>query len=122
MAKAFGELFKRLRIESEQTLRRFCLKHGFDPGNISRLERGRLSPPRSVEKLEQYAHALQLVPGSAQWQEFVDLGLTCAGQIPADVMQDEELVAKLPALLRTITGKKLSRRQLAQLIEGIRRA
>lgn len=122
MAKAFGELFKQLRIESRQTLRQFCLNHGFDAGNISKLERGKMAPPRSTQKLEEYARTLRLVAGSPQWQEFVDLGLACAGQIPPDIMQDEEVVAKLPVLLRTMTGKKLSRKQLAQLIETIRRA
>jgi len=122
MAKAFGELFYTLRIQTKQTLRQFCLKHGFDPGNISKLERGRLAPPKSVEKLEEYARALRLRPGSAEWGEFVDLGLACAGQIPKDVMGDEELVAKLPVLLRTVSGKKLTKKQLEHLIETIRRA
>jgi len=122
MAKAFGELFKSLRVVSGQTLRRFCLKNGFDPGNISKLERGRSAPPQSVEKLEEYARALGLSRGSTQWREFVDLGLACAGRIPEDVLADEDLVAKLPVLLRTMSGKKLSRKQLEELIEMIRRA
>jgi len=122
MVSAFGKLFKSLRVGSEQTLRQVCLSHGFDPGNISKLERGKLAPPQCVEKLERYANALGLVRGTAQWQEFVDLGLACAGQIPTDVMHDEDLVAKLPALLRTMSGKKLSRRQLEELIEMIREA
>ena len=122
MAKAFGELFKSLRVGSGQTLRQFCVKNGFDPGNISKLERGRLAPPQSVEKLEEYARALGLSRESTQWQEFVDLGLACAGQIPEDVLADEDLVARLPVLLRTMSGKKLSRKQLEELIEMIRRA
>jgi len=42
--------------------------------------------------------------------------------IPADLMSDEELVGKLPALFRTIQGKQLSPEQLDQLIETIRRS
>jgi transcriptional regulator with XRE-family HTH domain len=122
MAKAFGELFKSLRIESRQTLRVFCLENKFDPGNISKLERGRLSPPRAVEKLEEYARALKLKPDSSEWSEFIDLGLTCAGQIPKELLSDEELVGKLPAFLRTLSGKKLTTRQLEELMETIRRA
>ena len=122
MARAFGELFYELRMGSRQTLREFCLKHGFDPGNTSKLERGRLSPPKSEEKLADYARALGLQEGSPQWQEFIDLGLACAGQIPKDVLSDEELVPKLPVLLRTVSGKKLTRKQLDELIEVIRRA
>ena len=122
MARAFGELFKSLRARSGQTLRQFCVTHGFDPGNISRLERGKMAPPQSAEKLADYARALGLVTGSDEFRQFIDLGLACAGQIPADVMENEELVAMLPALLRTVSGKKLSPKQLDNLIEQIRRA
>ena len=120
MAKAFGELFKRHRMASAQTLRGFCVEHGFDPGNISKLERGLLTPPQSDEKLRQYAEALNI--HSHDYQEFIDLGLACAGQIPAEIMADEDLVPKLPVLLRTVSGKKLSSKQLDNLIEEIRRA
>lgn len=122
MVSAFGELFKRHRINRRQTLREFCLKHGYDPGNISRLERGRMAPPKSTDKLEEYARALGLEPETDQFCEFVDLGLTCAGQIVPDVLTDEELVPKLPLLLRTVSGKKLSGKQLEEFIEKLRRA
>lgn len=122
MAKAFGEMFKRYRTASGQTLRAFCLAHGFDPGNISKLERGVLAPPQSEAKLRQYAKALHIQESSHEYREFVDLGLACGGQIPAEVLADEELVSKLPVLLRTVSGKKLSSKQLDSLIEKIRRA
>jgi transcriptional regulator with XRE-family HTH domain len=122
MAKAFGELFKRRRTASGQTLRGFCVEHHFDPGNISKLERGIMAPPQSEEKLQQYAKALKIPIDSEEYQEFVDLGFACAGQIPAEAMADENLVPKLPVLLRTVSGKKLSAKQLDNLIEQIRRA
>jgi len=122
MPKAFGELFKRHRMASGQTLRGFCVEHSFDPGNISKLERGILAPPQSEDRLRQYAEALKIPAGSDGYQEFVDLGFACAGQIPAEVMADENLVPKLPVLLRTVSGKKLSSKQLDSLIEKIRRA
>jgi transcriptional regulator with XRE-family HTH domain len=122
MAGAFGEVFKQHRASSGQTLRGFCIKHGFDPGNISKLERGMMPPPQSEEKLRQYARALGIAEGSQEYQEFVDMGLACAGQIPPEVMSNEELVKKLPMLLRTVSGKKLSSKQLDDLIEDIRGA
>jgi len=122
MAKAFGELFKGYRVASTQTLRNFCVEHGFDPGNISKLERGIMPPPQSEAKLRQYAEALKLPAGSEEFREFVDLGLSCAGQIPSDIMADEDLVRKLPVLLRTVSGKKLSAKELDRLVEEIRRA
>jgi transcriptional regulator with XRE-family HTH domain len=121
-AKAFGQLFKRLRVEKRMTLREFCLKNHYDPGNISKLERGRLAPPQSDEKLKGYARALGIREGSDQEREFIDLGQACAGQIPDEIMSDEELVAHLPLFLRTVKGKRLSEETLNELIEVIRRS
>jgi transcriptional regulator with XRE-family HTH domain len=45
-ANAFGKLLKTLRQSGGWTMRDFCLKYGFDPGNYSRLERGMFSPPQ----------------------------------------------------------------------------
>ena len=47
-------------------LREFCRRNGFDAGNVSRLERGVLPPPKSEEVLESYAQALKLRP--EDWQ------------------------------------------------------
>ena len=118
-ATAFGELFKKLRMESSQSLREFCVRHRYDPGNISKLERGLLAPPQSEDKLTEYGRALGLAGGSDSMREFVDTGLTCAGQIPPDVMSNEQLVAKLPVLLRTI-NEKLTREQLDDFIQMIK--
>lgn len=121
MTKAFGELFKRHRLSTGQTLRGFCIRNGFDAGNISKMERGLLPPPQSEEKLRKYAEALKIPEGSEQFRDFIDLGLSCAGQLSKDILADEELVSKLPALLRTVSGKKLTTAELDQLIDEIRR-
>jgi transcriptional regulator with XRE-family HTH domain len=60
METLFGEHFRQLREKTGLSLRSFCLAHGFDPGNISRLERGAFLPPESPEKLREYAKALKL--------------------------------------------------------------
>ena len=122
MLKTFGEYFKDLRIKRGMTLRRFCEVFGFDPGNISKLERGRLSPPQSREKLAEYATALGIEEGSSEWFEFYDRAAACSGQIPKDILSDEELVGKLPLIFRTLRGEKLSEEQLRDLAETIRRA
>lgn len=118
-ASAFGHMFKELRMKSNQSLREFCVRHRYDPGNISKLERGLMAPPQSEEKLIEYGSALGLVRGSSDMQAFVDTGLTCAGQIPTDIMSNEDLVAKLPVLLRTL-NKKLTQEQLDGFIKMIR--
>jgi transcriptional regulator with XRE-family HTH domain len=119
----FGSYFARLRRERTRlSLRQFCDRHGFDPGNISKLERGRLSPPQSLEVLEKYARALGLKKGSDEWYEFFDLAAAARGEIPADILEDTEVVSHLPILFRTLRGERVPNKQLKKLIEIIRRA
>ena len=122
MAARFSEMLKRLRIAQGLTLREFCHKHGFDPGNYSKLERGLFPPPESSESIERYATALGIVPGSDEWLQFFDLASAERGRIPADIMSDEQLVQKLPLLFRTIRGKPVSPEQLNELAERVRRS
>ena len=61
MAKfeSFGEFFREKRIALGLTLREFCEMYELDPGNISRLERGK-SPPPKDSILKEYAKYLKL--------------------------------------------------------------
>ncbi len=120
--KKFGEFFKNRRMGLGYTLRRFCLEKGLDPANISKLERGKMSPPDKREKLEQYARYLELKEGSAEWYEFFDLAHVAQGKIPEEVMEDKEVVEKLPILFRTIRGQRVTDEQLRALIQLIKRA
>ncbi len=122
MTDAFGQFFKKVRIRGRKTLRQFCLDNGFDPSNISRLERGLQPPPRSKTKLMAYAAALGIKEGTDDWIEFFDLAAVGAGRLPAAIMDDAEVVGKLPVLLRTIHNKRLDADKLDELIERIRRA
>jgi len=119
---SFGQLFKDLRIRKGMTLREFCLEYGFDPGNISKLERGRLPPPQSRDKLEQYARALDLQQGTDDWYEFFDLAHISAGRIPPALLNDAELMARLPLVLRTLKNQHVDQEELERLIELIRRS
>ncbi len=119
--KLFGDYFKELRIKRRLTLRQFCEKFGFDPGNISKLERGLLPPPQSREKLKQYARALGLKEGNTHWYEFFDLAAASRGRVPEEILSDEKLVAKLPVLFRTLRGEKVPGEKLDELIETIKR-
>ncbi len=121
-ASAFGELFKRRRLAAKLTLREFCRRNDLDPGNVSRLERGRAAPPGDEGRLADYAQMLGIPEGTGEWREFIDLGLACAGRVPRDIMSDEDLVAKLPVIFRTCRGEKLTAEQLDDLAETIRKA
>jgi len=118
----FGSLFKELRIRQEMTLRQFCNAHGYDPGNISKLERGLLPPPESDAKLTDYAKALRIRRGSDAWYQFFDLARAARGKLPPELLRKRDVVARLPLLFRTLRGQKVSEQKLNELIEMIRRA
>jgi len=123
MKPSFGEYFAKLRRErTGLSLREFCETHGLDAGNISKLERGKLAPPRSQEKLEEYARVLKLEKGSAEWFEFFDRAAASRGEIPRDVMQDAEVVDHLPVLFRTLRGEQVPEEQLKKLLEIIKKS
>lgn len=121
METRFATLLKELRIQKGLTLREFCLSNGFDPGNYSRLERGHFPPPKN-ETLKKYARALHLKEGSSEWMELFDLAAAGRGEIPADIMTDEEVVQKLPVIFRTLRAKPLTPEQLDKLVEKARRS
>ncbi len=119
-AKSFGEYFKQRRIATGLTLRAFCERHGFDPGNISKFERGVLSPPSGVEKLAEYAASLDLERESVDWFEFFDLASAARGEIPGDILSDAQVVERLPVMFQAM--RDLDPEKLDKFIELIRRS
>jgi transcriptional regulator with XRE-family HTH domain len=118
----FGGLFKERRIALGVTLREFCRRNGLDPGNISRLERGLLPPPQGRETLEHYAELLKLKKGSDGWYNFFDLAAAENGRIPPEILEDKEVLEKLPILFRTLRGQKVPDEQLDELVRKLRKA
>ena len=119
----FGEFFARMRRERLRlSLREFCERNGLDPGNMSRLERGKVAPPRSKEALERYAAALELKEGTEEWMMLFDLAAASRGEIPAELLSDEEVVSQLPVLFRTLRGDRVGDDQLKELLRFLRRA
>ena len=118
----FGEFLKAKRQTLGLTLREFCLKHKLDPGNLSRLERGLLPPPQDRDRLEEYACYLGLKQGSDDWYHFFDLAAAAKGRIPEELMADKEVVEKLPLVFRTLRGKRLSDKELDDLVKKIKGA
>lgn len=118
----FGNFIKELRAKRRQGLREFCLKHGYDPSNWSKIEREVLLPPRDEEMLRKWAKRIGLKPGSDDWQKFFDYAAVDAGRIPDHVLKDEELVEKLPAFFRRLSSFKPIRKDLENLLEVIKEA
>ena len=123
MRHGFGEIFGRLRRQNSQlSLREFAERFGFDAGTLSKIERGRMSPPKSTEKLEEYANALGIAPGGDDWIEFFDQAAAARGEIPNDIMSDDEVAGQLPVLFRTLRGEQVPEEDLKKLLSIIKRA
>lgn len=118
----FGELIKRKRAALRVSLRAFAEKAGMDPGNASRLERGRRAPPEGPEVLDRIASALEFKKGSPDYEHLMDLAAAAKGRVPQDLLSDEGVAARLPILFRTLRSKPLSGEQLEKLIDSIRKA
>ncbi len=116
----FGPLLKELRVKQELTLRQFCKQHGFDPGNYSRVERGLFAPP-SNDKIKEYAQALGIEVGADEYVDLLDYAAVDRGELPRDILSDEQLVAELPVLFRTLRGDPVEPERLDRLIEILRK-
>ena len=116
-AMTFGQFFKQKRLAMGKTLREFCRENGLDPGNISKIERGRLAPPQNKETLRKYAQCLRL--NSEDWEAFNELAAIGNGRIP-EYLTDGEVLARLPVFFRALKGTELTEEKLTQLIEMIR--
>lgn len=115
----FGNLLKEYRRGSGLSLREFCRRHGFDHGNFSKLERGRLKPPTG-KALEKYVEAVGIERETDEWYELHDTAAACAGKVPDRIMSDEQIVRKLPVVFRTLARRRLTEEELHRLIELIR--
>lgn len=92
---AFGNFFRSKRQAISPILREFCRKNGFDAANVSRLERGIVSPPQAMHLLETYAKALRLKEGTADWERFFELAAVGTGRIPADMLEAKQMLPGL---------------------------
>jgi transcriptional regulator with XRE-family HTH domain len=118
----FGERVRGRREELRLGLRAFALRVGIDPGNLSKIERGRLSAPQSEDLLDRICRALEWEPDSEEASSLKDLAFAETGQIPDEVLADEVVMSKMPLLLRTVQNKQLEEEELDRLIELIRDA
>ena len=118
----FGTFIKELRAKQRLGLREFCLEHGHDPSNWSKIERDVSPPPKDEDTLCEWAKQLGLKPGTDDWHKFHDYAAVDAGRIPDHLLEDKELAAHLPVFFRTLSGQKPSREDLEKLLKLIRGA
>lgn len=119
---AFGQKLKSLRIEGGLTLREYCRILDKDVGNLSKLERGLLPPPKNEDSVIEFCQVLGFGPDSEEARELIALAAAETGVIPKSLMNDEELIEKLPIFFRTVDGKKLEREKLLKFLDKLREA
>jgi hypothetical protein len=116
----FGTFIKELRARRRLGLREFCLEHGHDPSNWSKIEREVLQPPRDERTLCTWAKQLGLRPASDDWFKFFDYAAVGAGRIPDHILENKEPAAHLPAFFRALAGQKPSREDTERLLAIIK--
>lgn len=114
---SFGEFFKQKRLETGLTLRKFCEINEYDPGNISKIERGILPPPHAEDKLKQYATALHIKIGSNDWSALLDTAQATNKSFTVTQISDEAVLGKLPTFFRTLDNKDLTAEKLDKIID-----
>ncbi|MCE0483344.1 MAG: hypothetical protein LV479_03795 [Methylacidiphilales bacterium] len=115
----FGQFIKEIRAKNRLGLREFCLQNGHDASNWSKIEREVLLPPKDEKILVEWAGQLGLTPGTEDWLKFFDYASVDAGRIPSHVLENKDLVEKLPAFLRTLSGQKPTKEDLERLLKII---
>ena len=120
MERTFGAFLRQKRLAGGYGLRRFAQEIGWQPSNLSAVERGRKNPPREETVLAAIASALGLETGSEDWHTFFDLAAR-PGEPPADVSSYTARQPVIPVLLRTLENRQLSEEELRQLIDHINR-
>ena len=116
----FGREFRRQRLQADMGLREFCRANDLDAAYVSRIERGRVKPPTG-EALAPYLQAIGLDPGSPAWQGLQYLASACAGEVPDELMRDEEVVKKLPVVFRVLGNREPTPEDIEHLIDIIRK-
>ena len=114
----FGEFVKAKRIEKRISLREFCRRIDYDASNWSKIEREFATPPKDEQIIEKIAEVLQLTKGSVEYNQLFDLAAVAF--IPKNLMDDEQLLEKLPVFFRTIRGETPTKEELELIIKNLR--
>ncbi len=100
----FGGFFRTRRQALGLSLREFCRLNGLDAGNLSRMERGLLSPPHDSKTLSAYAKALKLPDGSPEFVQFHKLAVVETGRLPEAARRDRSTEIKVDDAVRASLG------------------
>lgn len=117
----FGEFFRSKRVLIEPSLRRFCDRFKLDPGNVSRMERNLIPPPKDDKKLLEFARILEIKKSSPDFNSLFVLAEEGAEALRLESffhnLSDKRLIHKMPLLLKRLDSDKLTEKKLDELIE-----
>ena len=116
----FGNMLRERRKVLRLGLREFALRAEVDAGNLSKIERGKLNPPQTRDVLDRICFALEHDPSSQEAEILRDKAAAENGRLPEEIIADDEILSRMPVLLRTVHNKQLSAEQLDRLIEMIK--
>ena len=118
--ETFGACLKKLRLDRDLGLRDFAKRIGMDVGNLSRIERSKVSPPRSTEVLRRIADVLGVSEGTPEWGKLCDLSREDQpDRLAPDVAEYAAEHRFVPLLMRTVANKKLGDKELLELARKI---
>ncbi|MFT5470529.1 MAG: transcriptional regulator with XRE-family HTH domain [Verrucomicrobiales bacterium] len=109
----FGELIKDLRIMKRLTLRQFCQQLGLDPSNWSKIERGLNPPPKDADTIERWGDFFELTGDDRH--EFLDAAAVARMELPRDMIENKQLLTKLPAFFRVLRANAQDEQRIEEL-------
>lgn len=115
----FGTQIKDLRIRAGLTLRTFASRIGMDASNWSKIERGIIPPPNPEELIAKLSGIIPI--DEAESESLLDLAALARKEVPGALLEDEALLAKMPAFFRAIKGREYTPEDMDKLIADIQR-
>ncbi|HET6201660.1 MAG TPA: helix-turn-helix transcriptional regulator [Planctomycetota bacterium] len=122
VSRTFGDALRKARAARMLGLREFCRRGGLDPALVSRVERGLAPPPGDRVDLRRFARGLGLSVHSPEWKRLADLAALSRGEVPRDLLRNEEVAGRLPVLFRALRDVKSDRKLLDRLLRIVREA
>jgi transcriptional regulator with XRE-family HTH domain len=115
----FGMFVKEMRTKKGMSLREFCRLANLDPGNWSKVERGKFPPPRSRKVVSDIASVLLIERGSRDWSRLFDLA--ALGHIPAGLLAEPAAGDRINVFFRLAhSDAKLSQAEWDRALRAFR--
>ncbi len=112
----FSDYLNLLITDKDMTLRELSRLTKIDVGNLSRLERGVVNPPRKKATLKKISTALKL--SEEEEKKLYETADLSNGQIP-DGLDNVKNNEAIPMLLRAINNRNLTREEVESLSRKI---